>query len=166
MQANVAQFCVRIRIAKHTPMLCCLLWFGSGKCCHYSLCPSEQHALASVPIKVHRRIRVIGHRDILRNDDKITTKQHISALFAFNSSLPQQIGRYFADDISICIFINEKCCCNFSSNFTEFVPNGPFDNKTILVQVIAWHRTCDEPLPGPMLTQFNNAYMRQWGEMG
>ena len=43
---------------------------------------------------------------------------------------------------------------------------GPIDNKLALVQVMAWHRIGDKPLPEPMLTQFHDAYMRNRGEMG
>ena len=44
----------------------------------------------------------------------------------------------------------------------KFVPKGPIDNKSALVQVMvmAWHRTGDKPLPEPMRTQFTDAYMR------
>ena len=42
----------------------------------------------------------------------------------------------------------------------KFVPEGPIDIKSALVQVIAW-RTADKPLPEPMLTQFTDAYTRQ-----
>ena len=30
---------------------------------------------------------------------------------------------------------------------------------------MAWRRIGDKPLPEPMLIQFNDAYMRHWGEM-
>ena len=42
----------------------------------------------------------------------------------------------------------------------KYVPGSPIDNKPALIQVIAWHRTVDKPLPGPMMTQFIDAYMR------
>ena len=51
----------------------------------------------------------------------------------------------------------------FSSAFKvslKFIPNGPIDNKSALVQVMAWRRTGDKPLPEPMLTQFTDTYMR------
>ena len=37
---------------------------------------------------------------------------------------------------------------------------GPIDNKAALVQVMAWRRTGDKPLPESMRTQFTDAYMR------
>ena len=41
---------------------------------------------------------------------------------------------------------------------------SPIDNKTSLVQVMAWRRSGDKPLHGPMMAQFIDAYMQQ-GEM-
>ena len=41
-----------------------------------------------------------------------------------------------------------------------FVPKGPIDNKPALVQVMAWRRTGNKPLPESMLTQlWTDAYM-------
>ena len=42
----------------------------------------------------------------------------------------------------------------------KFVPRSPIDNKAALVQVMAWRRTGDKPLPEPMMAQFADAYMR------
>ena len=41
-----------------------------------------------------------------------------------------------------------------------FIPRGLIDNESALVQVLAWCRTGDKPLPEPILTQFVDAYMR------
>ena len=63
-----------------------------------------------------------------------------------------------ADYIFKCIFVNEndKILINIS---LKLVPRSPIDN-TALVQVMAWHRTGDRPLPEPMMIQFTDAYMR------
>ena len=42
----------------------------------------------------------------------------------------------------------------------KLVPKGPIDNKLTFVQVMAWCRTDDRPLPEPVMTQFNDAYIR------
>ena len=42
----------------------------------------------------------------------------------------------------------------------KYVPRSPIDNKSALVQVMAWCQTGDKPLPEPMMTQFIDAYMR------
>ena len=39
------------------------------------------------------------------------------------------------------------------------IPNGPIDNKSALVQVMAWHPIGDKPLIEPMLTQRTDTYM-------
>ena len=48
----------------------------------------------------------------------------------------------------------------FGFNLLMFVPKRPIGNTSALIQVKAWRRTGDRPLPEPMLVQFNNAYMR------
>ena len=42
----------------------------------------------------------------------------------------------------------------------KYSPEDPFDNKSTYVQVMAWHRTDDKPLPETMMAQFNDAYVR------
>ena len=59
-----------------------------------------------------------------------------------------------------CILVNEKF-----SILIKISLKGPIDNKAALVQIMAWRRTGDKPLPEPTLTQFNDAYMRHYGEM-
>ena len=62
---------------------------------------------------------------------------------------------------------------NFQGNFLNendeilirislrFVSRSLIDNKPVLVKVMAWHRTGDNPLPAPMLTKFTDVNMRQ-----
>ena len=45
----------------------------------------------------------------------------------------------------------------------KYVFTIQIDNNPVLVQVMAWRRTGDKPLPGPVMTQFIDAYMRHWG---
>ena len=42
----------------------------------------------------------------------------------------------------------------------KFVFKGPIDNKSALVQVMAWCRTGDKPLLEMILIQFTDAYWR------
>ena len=42
----------------------------------------------------------------------------------------------------------------------KFVSKGLINNIPALVQIMAWRRTGDKPLSEPMITQFNDAYMR------
>ena len=65
---------------------------------------------------------------------------------------------------------NFKCILNENYRITiqispKFVSRSVMDNKPALVQVMAWYRRGDKPLPEPMLTQFTDAYMRHKGEI-
>ena len=82
----------------------------------------------------------------------------------FNSSLHEQNGCHFPDDIFRCIFANEKLCISIQISL-KFIPKGTIDNKSALVQVMAWHPTGDNALPEPMLTQFIDTYMWHQEEM-
>ena len=65
-------------------------------------------------------------------------------------------------DISRCIVLNKKSLYLIRISL-EFVPKSPIDNKSALVQVMAWRRTGAKPLHKPMLTQFTDAYLRHEG---
>ena len=64
-----------------------------------------------------------------------------------------------ADDIFNCIFFNEndRIVIQISLNY---VSRSPIDNKSALVQAMAWHRTGNKPLPEAVLIKFTDAYMR------
>ena len=47
----------------------------------------------------------------------------------------------------------------------KFVPNGPISNIPVLVQIMAWRRPGDKPLSEPIMTQFNDAYIRHSASM-
>ena len=47
----------------------------------------------------------------------------------------------------------------------KFVPRSLIENKTALVQVMAWCRAGDKPLPETMLAQFPDSYMRHLREI-
>ena len=71
---------------------------------------------------------------------------------------PGQNGRHVVDDIFKWFFMNEKSCILIQI-LLKFVPKGPIDNESPLIQVMAWRRTGDKPLSEPMLAQFTDAYM-------
>ena len=62
-----------------------------------------------------------------------------------------------ADNIFKCIFLNKNVKISIKI-WLKFVPKGPIDNKSALVQVMAWRRTSAKPLPEAMMTQFTDAY--------
>ena len=49
-----------------------------------------------------------------------------------------------------CIFFNENVWILIKISL-KFVPKGPIDNKSTLVQVMAWHRAGDKPLLEPVM---------------
>ena len=61
-----------------------------------------------------------------------------------------------ANDIFECIYLNENDRITFQISL-KFVPRSLIDNKPALVQVMAWRRTGDKPLPEPVLTQNTDA---------
>ena len=69
-----------------------------------------------------------------------------------------------ADEIFNYIFVNEKDRIPIHISL-KYIPRSPVDNKPALLQVMAWRRIGDKPLPGSMMTQFIDAYMRHLGEM-
>ena len=64
-----------------------------------------------------------------------------------------------ADNIFKCTSLNENDRIPIQISL-KFFPRSPIDYKPALVQVMAWRRRGDKPLPEPMLTQFTDAYMR------
>ena len=56
------------------------------------------------------------------------------------------------------IFVNENIRISIQI-LLKFVPKDLIDNKSALVEVMAWCQTGDKPLSEAMMTQFTNAYM-------
>ena len=80
-------------------------------------------------------------------------------LIWMNSSLPGQNGRDFADDIFICIVVNETFCILIEI-LLKFVSKGLIDNDQAMFKIMAWCRRGDKPLSEPMRTWFTDAYIR------
>ena len=68
---------------------------------------------------------------------------------AVNILRPEQNGHHSADDILKCIFLNENVCILMKISL-EFVPIGPTDSKSALVQVMSLY-VGDKLLTKPML---------------
>ena len=71
---------------------------------------------------------------------------------------------HFADNIFKCIFLNENVWFVIKISL-KFAPEGIINNIPALVQMMAWRRPGDKPLSEPMMTQFNDAYMRHSSSM-
>ena len=64
----------------------------------------------------------------------------------------RQNGRHFADDIFKCIFLNENVWIPIKISL-KFVPQVPINNIPGLVQIMAWRRSGDKPLSGPIMVR-------------
>ena len=69
-----------------------------------------------------------------------------------NTVRPRQNVRHFADGIFKCIFLNEGAWIPINISL-KFVPRGPINNIPALVQIMAWRRSGDRPLFGPMMVR-------------
>ena len=67
-----------------------------------------------------------------------------------NSMRPRRNGRFNADDIFKCSFLNENVWIPTKISL-KFVPKGPVNNIPALVQIRAWRRSGDKPLSEPMM---------------
>ena len=63
-----------------------------------------------------------------------------------------------ADDIFKCNFVNENVLTSIKISL-NFVPKGPIDSNSSLVQVMTWRQSGDKSLPEPMMTHFSDAFM-------
>ena len=71
-------------------------------------------------------------------------------------------GRYFADDVFKCIFLNENVWILLKISL-RFVPKVPINNIPVLVQM-AWRRRGDKPLSEPI--QWWLVYWRIYASLG
>ena len=70
-----------------------------------------------------------------------------------NTLRPRQNVRHFTDGIFKCIFLNENAWIPINISL-KFVPRGPINNIPALVQIMAWRRSGDRPLFGPMMVRW------------
>ena len=75
------------------------------------------------------------------------------------SSPLYKMAAILADDNFKCIFLNKNDVIPIQIAL-QIITRSSIDNKSALVQVMAWCRTGGKPLSELMLTQFNDAYMR------
>ena len=73
-------------------------------------------------------------------------------------------GRYFADNIFKSIYLKENWCI-FIKISLKFIPKDLFNNKSILVQIVAWRRTGDKQLSESLMQCPADAYMLRSSRM-
>ena len=57
----------------------------------------------------------------------------------------RQNGHHFTDNIFKCNFLNENLCISVQISL-KFVLQGPLNNKTSLIQIMAWRWTGTQPM--------------------
>ena len=76
-------------------------------------------------------------------------------IIPFHTLWPGQNGRHFADNIFKCIFLNENFWILIKISL-KFVPKGPINNISALVQLMAWchpgKKSLSEPRVVSLLT--------------
>ena len=70
----------------------------------------------------------------------------------FNTLRLRQNGHHFTDTIFKCIILYENVWIPIKISL-KFVPKGPVNNISSLVQIMAWHRPGDKPLSEPMMVR-------------
>ena len=63
---------------------------------------------------------------------------------------------YYADQMFKYVFLNEKVWILFEISL-KFIPKGPIDKRSVLVQVMGWHLIGGKQLTWSMLTKISDA---------
>ena len=74
----------------------------------------------------------------------------LKGISVFNTLSPRQNGRRFTDDTFKRILLDENIRISIKISL-KFVPKGPINNNSALVQIMAWRRSGDKPLSEPMM---------------
>ena len=82
---------------------------------------------------------------------------HLYSIYLSSMNIESIYDMKITDDIFKSIS-NESVWISITISL-KFIPKGPIDYKSVLVQVMAWQRTGEKPLPESMLTKFTEAYM-------
>ena len=86
-----------------------------------------------------RKWRSLNHRWGGRKLSRV-----IAVVYGDITLRPRQNGRYFPHKIFKCISLNENVSI-LNTIWLKFVPTGPINNDTALVQIIAWRRSGAKP---------------------
>ena len=62
----------------------------------------------------------------------------------------RQNGHHLPDDIFKCIFLNENVSVSIKISL-KFVPKGPINDITALIQIMAWRCQGKKPLSEPIM---------------
>ena len=114
-----------------------------------SVCRTEQKCVRYVP---HRRLHTHVWSVsclIFHNMTKIYLNKSI---WNVDTLRPRQNGRHFTDHIFKCIFLNKDIWILIDVSL-KFVSKCSINNISALVQIMAWRRPGNKPLPEPMMVR-------------
>ena len=80
-----------------------------------------------------------------------------ASLYFINTLRPRQNDDHFLGNIFTCILLNENVWITINISL-KFVPKCQIKIISALVQIMAWCRTGDKPLPEPVMTWFTDTY--------
>ena len=97
---------------------------------------------------------LLGFSNMLTTVIRLNPFPSVTARY-INTLRLRQNGRQIPDDIFKCISLNGNICISIKIP-VKFIPMGPINNISALIQTMAWHRTGDKPLSEPKV---GDAYM-------
>ena len=89
--------------------------------------------------------------------------QLLASVQVYYTLRQRQNGRHFTDDIFKCIILNENVWILIKISL-KFVPWGPINNKTVLIQTMAWCRPGDKALSETMMVSLLTHICVTWPE--
>ena len=89
----------------------------------------------------------------------MSSEQQQCLTFLLTHSPLDKMAAISADDICKCNFVNENYKIPIQISL-KLVPRSTINSNPALVQVMAWRRTGDRPLPEQVMIQFTDTYMR------
>ena len=124
-------------------------------------CLSMYRLLTWIWVTYNKRVNIalksVKDNTVIRKKNYQQNWVHIYGVYATLTmgkhqliSPPTQNGRYFADGIIKCIFLNWYALM-LIINSLKFILKCPINNFPALVQIMAWRRPGDKPLSEPMM---------------
>ena len=110
-------------------------------------CLTKSHYLNKLSIFIPNGTRTSKKKNqwLLNQKQSICCLQMHFKVSLVNILRPRKNGLHFTDDIYICILLSKNIRVSIKVSL-KFIPKGPIDNMSGLVQIMAWCRTDDKPL--------------------
>ena len=149
--------------------------WGTGESYHWRLCSADKSLCClSGWVQEPKHVRLKARKNgepyhVLNRKNRGNTRvRHWTGWLIARNSSPRDKMATISQTTFSSAFSRMKKICILIRNSLKLVPTGPIDNKSVLVQVMAWRRTGDkllhEPIPNNIiwhcLNQCWSSYMR------